>query len=66
MTLGSTEPLTEMRTRNLPGGTGLPARKADKLHPPGRFTPGTRCRGGWVDPRAGLDDMENLEDESLS
>jgi hypothetical protein len=30
---------------------------------PGRFTPGetapvTHCIGGWVDPRAGLDDME--------
>jgi hypothetical protein len=22
---------------------------------PGRFTPGTHCIGGWVDPRAGLD-----------
>jgi hypothetical protein len=31
---------------------------------PGRFTlreraPGTHCIGGWVDPRAGLDKMEN-------
>jgi hypothetical protein len=31
---------------------------------PGRFTsgeraPGTHCLGSWVDPRAGLDDMEN-------
>jgi hypothetical protein len=25
---------------------------------PGRFTPGTHFIGGWVDPRAGLDDME--------
>jgi hypothetical protein len=30
---------------------------------PGRFTPGekapgTHWRGGWVDPRAGLDDLE--------
>jgi hypothetical protein len=30
---------------------------------PGRFTPretapGTHCIGGWVDPRAGLDNME--------
>jgi hypothetical protein len=24
----------------------------------GLFTPGTHCIGGWVDPRAGLDDME--------
>jgi hypothetical protein len=29
MALGSTLPLTEMSTRNLPGGKGLPARKAD-------------------------------------
>jgi hypothetical protein len=26
---GSTQPLTEMSTRNLPGGNGLPARKVD-------------------------------------
>jgi hypothetical protein len=25
---------------------------------PGRFTPGTHCVGDWVDPRAGLDDVE--------
>jgi hypothetical protein len=25
---------------------------------PGRFTPGTHRIGGWVDPRAGLDDLE--------
>jgi hypothetical protein len=25
---------------------------------PGRFTPGTNCIGGWVDPRVGLDDAE--------
>jgi hypothetical protein len=31
MTLGSTQPLTEMSTRNLPGGKGRPARKADNL-----------------------------------
>jgi hypothetical protein len=31
MTLGSTQPLTEMSTRNLSGGKGRPARKADKL-----------------------------------
>jgi hypothetical protein len=29
--LGSTDPLTEMSTRNLPGGKQLPARRADKL-----------------------------------
>jgi hypothetical protein len=29
--LGSTEPLTEMSTRNLPGDKGRPARKADNL-----------------------------------
>jgi hypothetical protein len=31
MALGSTQPLTEMCTRNLPGGKGRPARKADNL-----------------------------------
>jgi hypothetical protein len=31
MVLGSTQPLTEMSTRNLPGDKGRPARKADKL-----------------------------------
>jgi hypothetical protein len=25
---------------------------------PGRFTPGTHLIGGWVDLRAGLDDLE--------
>jgi hypothetical protein len=29
--LGSTQPLTEMSTRNLLGGYGRPARKADKF-----------------------------------
>jgi hypothetical protein len=29
--LGSTQPLTEMSTRNLPGGKGWPAREADSL-----------------------------------
>jgi hypothetical protein len=29
MALGSTQPLTEMSTRNLPVGKGRPARKAD-------------------------------------
>jgi hypothetical protein len=29
MALGSTQPLTEMSTRNLPGGKGRRARKAD-------------------------------------
>jgi hypothetical protein len=29
MALGSNESVTEMSTRNLPGGTGRPARKAD-------------------------------------
>jgi hypothetical protein len=28
---GSTQPLTEMSTRNLPGGKSRPERKADKL-----------------------------------
>jgi hypothetical protein len=31
MTLGSTQPLTEMSMRNLPGGKGQPARKADNI-----------------------------------
>jgi hypothetical protein len=31
MALGSTQPLTEMSTMNLPGGKGRPARKADNL-----------------------------------
>jgi hypothetical protein len=31
MALGPTQPLTEMSTRNLPGGKGRPARKADNL-----------------------------------
>jgi hypothetical protein len=31
--LGSTRPLTEMSTRNIPGGKGRPARKANNLSP---------------------------------
>jgi hypothetical protein len=31
MTLGSTQPLTEMSTKNLLRGKGRPARKADNL-----------------------------------
>jgi hypothetical protein len=31
MVLGSTQPLTEMSTRKLPGGKKRPARMADKL-----------------------------------
>jgi hypothetical protein len=31
MALGSTQPLTEMSTRNIPVGEGRPARKADNL-----------------------------------
>jgi hypothetical protein len=31
MALGSTQPLTEMSTRDLPGATKRPANKADKL-----------------------------------
>jgi hypothetical protein len=31
MALGWTQPLTEMSTRNLPGGKGWPAREADNL-----------------------------------
>jgi hypothetical protein len=32
MALGSTQPLTEKSTRDLPGGSGRPARKADNLN----------------------------------
>jgi hypothetical protein len=31
MAVGSTQPLTEMSTRNLPGGKEPPARKTDNL-----------------------------------
>jgi hypothetical protein len=31
MALGTTQTLTEMSTRNLPGGKGRPVRKADNL-----------------------------------
>jgi hypothetical protein len=31
MALGSTQPLTEMSTRDLSGGKGQPARKADNI-----------------------------------
>jgi hypothetical protein len=31
MALRSTQPLAEMSTRNIPGGEGRPARKADNL-----------------------------------
>jgi hypothetical protein len=31
MALGSTQPLTEMSTKNFPGGKGGPGRKADNL-----------------------------------
>jgi hypothetical protein len=31
MALGSTQPLTEMSTKNLPGGKRRPARQADNL-----------------------------------
>jgi hypothetical protein len=31
MALGSTQPLIELSTRNIPGGEGRPARKADNL-----------------------------------
>jgi hypothetical protein len=32
MALGSTQPLTEMNTRNLSGSKGQPARKADNVN----------------------------------
>jgi hypothetical protein len=28
---------------------------------PGEIAPGTLCIGGWVDPRAGLDDVEKVK-----
>jgi hypothetical protein len=31
LVLGSTKPVTEMSTKNLPGGKGRPARKAENL-----------------------------------
>jgi hypothetical protein len=31
MAMGSTQPLTEMNTRNLPGGKGWPACEADNV-----------------------------------
>jgi hypothetical protein len=31
MALGSTQPITEMSTRNIPGGKGRPAHKADNF-----------------------------------
>jgi hypothetical protein len=31
MNLGSTQPLEELRTRDIPGGKGRPAREADNL-----------------------------------
>jgi hypothetical protein len=31
MVMGSTQPLTEISTRNIPGDKGRPARKADNL-----------------------------------
>jgi hypothetical protein len=31
MSLGSTQPLTKINTRNLPGGKGRPAHKAENL-----------------------------------
>jgi hypothetical protein len=31
MALGSTQPLIEMSNKNLPGGKGRPARKADNI-----------------------------------
>jgi hypothetical protein len=38
MALESTQPLTEMNTRNLPVSTGLPARKADNFTAVSRFS----------------------------
>jgi hypothetical protein len=44
MTLGSTQPLTEMNTRNLSVGKGRPARKADNITAAGRKST-TKCSG---------------------
>jgi hypothetical protein len=38
MSQGSTQPLTEMSTRNLPGGKRRPVHKADKMWQPRRLT----------------------------
>jgi hypothetical protein len=38
MVLGSTRPLTEMSTRNIPEGKGRPARKADNKWEPRPLT----------------------------
>jgi hypothetical protein len=43
MALGSTQPLTELSTRNLPGGKGRPARKVDKLTVISEPTAYTKC-----------------------
>jgi hypothetical protein len=47
-------------------GLGTSWRGSGQLHAPGRFTPGKRAPGthwigGWVDLRAGLDDLEKRE-----
>jgi hypothetical protein len=45
MALGSTQPLTEMSTRNLPGGKGWPARKAKlTTSPPSVSRLSRKCR----------------------
>jgi hypothetical protein len=43
MTLGPTQPLTEISTRNLPGGKGRLARKADNLNAICEPTVLTKC-----------------------
>jgi hypothetical protein len=43
MALGSTQHLTEMSTRNLPGGKGRPARRADNLTAIFEQTVNTKC-----------------------
>jgi hypothetical protein len=44
MVLGSTQPLTEMSTKNFPGSKRRPARKAETL-PPSVSRLSRRCRG---------------------
>jgi hypothetical protein len=44
MSLGSTQPLTEMRTRNLPGGKGQKAQMGDNLTAISGYVPNADIR----------------------
>jgi hypothetical protein len=46
-------------TSALAGG-GWSASRPGRITP-GEKAPGAHCIGGWVDPRAGLDDMEMIK-----